>query len=316
MSMVISAIVPCHNAERWILDALRSVSLQTRPPNQVVIVDDASTDASLALIETWAAHAPQDVVIKHLNFRNAAATRNVAIEESRGDWVAFLDADDQWVPEHLSEASSLLSGTSDIAFLGHKAILSMGGNLIRPSDNVPLAPTGSGLDAHTYLKLVAEKKRWRFNHSTILYNKSRLLSVGGFDPTFIRRHDIDLWLRVVAEGTWTYDAQVHAHIRQTLGSLSSNKADASFFHLRALVKNELLLPYPETKKMLHHEAFRALSHGWTDGSINECTRARKLAAPLLSLSKRLTLWPFMLWSAPYRALNKLRRSLTNKFKSR
>src|SRR4029077_7504501 len=102
--MRISVVIPCHNAGRWIGTALRSVSEQSQQADEIIVIDDGSTDASVFEIEK--ANVP--VKLLRVNFGNAAAYRNAGIDAAPGDWIALLDADDVWYPNHLARAAELL----------------------------------------------------------------------------------------------------------------------------------------------------------------------------------------------------------------
>lgn len=94
---LVSVIVPVYNGERYLAEALDSVVAQTYRPLQVIVVDDGSSDAS-ALI---AAGRPEVHLIKQAN-RGVSAARNAGIEMATGEFVAFLDADDLWLPDKLA----------------------------------------------------------------------------------------------------------------------------------------------------------------------------------------------------------------------
>ena len=108
--MRISVVIPCHNAGRWIAAALHSVADQTYPPHELLVIDDASTDDSISQIY----RSGVAVNLMHVNVRNAAVARNVGIVAAKGDWVALLDADDKWYPDHLSRAIALLQNTDGL----------------------------------------------------------------------------------------------------------------------------------------------------------------------------------------------------------
>lgn len=305
----ISAVIPCHNAEKWIKETLDSVRCQRRAPDQVIIVDDASTDRTSDIVQSWAEQTEIPVKLLRVNERNAAATRNAAVDVADAGWVAMLDADDVWTPEHLLRAESLVGNTQDIAFLGLGGIMSIGGGLKGRAEQAPLCSTKSGLGGYDYVRLASQQKRWRFNHCTVLYQKERFLEVGGYDVNMVRRHDIDLWLRVISGRTWTYDARLHAIARLTPKSLSANKADASYYHLLALLKNRSLFDGPEIEGMLRRHAFKAVSHAWTDGTESEQSRAVSVAWPRLAFWQKTVLWPFRHLGSWYREANLLRRKL-------
>ena len=102
---VISVIIPLYNKEREIEGTLRSVLAQTRQPDEIIVVDDGSTDGSAAKVE--ALRAPLVRLVRQPNAGECAA-RNRAIAEARGEYVALLDADDEWEPGFLEEIAALI----------------------------------------------------------------------------------------------------------------------------------------------------------------------------------------------------------------
>jgi len=93
----ISVVIPCYNGARFLAETLRTVFSQTRPPEEILVVDDGSTDDSAAVAERFGSPVR---VLRQAN-RGESAARNRGIEESRGEWIAFLDADDVWAPKKL-----------------------------------------------------------------------------------------------------------------------------------------------------------------------------------------------------------------------
>ncbi|NMC21488.1 MAG: glycosyltransferase family 2 protein, partial [Thermogutta sp.] len=94
----VSVVIPVWNAARYLPETLQSVLRQTRPPEEIVVVDDGSTDDSAAVAEGF---GPTVRVLRQEN-RGESAARNRGIEASHGDWIAFLDADDLWHPDKLA----------------------------------------------------------------------------------------------------------------------------------------------------------------------------------------------------------------------
>jgi glycosyltransferase involved in cell wall biosynthesis len=97
-SMKISVIIPAWNAERYIAKAIESCLRQTFPPHEIVVVDDASTDSTAEVAESF----PSPVqVIRLAENMGVSVARNRGVQASTGDWLAFLDADDWFLPEKL-----------------------------------------------------------------------------------------------------------------------------------------------------------------------------------------------------------------------
>lgn len=93
----VSVVIPCYNGAAYLRETLESVVHQTAHPLEVVLVDDGSTDGSAEIAEAF---GPPVRVIRQEN-QGESVARNRGIEEARGEWVAFLDADDIWKPEKL-----------------------------------------------------------------------------------------------------------------------------------------------------------------------------------------------------------------------
>ena len=99
----VSVVVPAFNAAEYIAETLDSVSRQTVTPLEVIVVDDGSSDATAKIA---ANHSLEPLVITKRNSGNAVA-RNRGIAGAHGEWIAFLDQDDLWHPEHLGRALAL-----------------------------------------------------------------------------------------------------------------------------------------------------------------------------------------------------------------
>jgi glycosyltransferase involved in cell wall biosynthesis len=93
----VSVIIPAYNAGKFLSRALESLFAQTRPAQEIIVVDDGSTDNTAEVAQSYGAR------IKYIHQANAglSGARNTGIKAACGNWIAFLDADDEWLPEHL-----------------------------------------------------------------------------------------------------------------------------------------------------------------------------------------------------------------------
>src|SRR5205814_608676 len=173
--MRISVIMPCHNASRWIAAALRSISKQAHSAHEIVVIDDGSTDNSVLEIERTSV----PVKLLRTEFRNAAAARNAGIEAATGDWIALLDADDVWYPNHLERAAEVLAGTSDVAYRAICDDITHDGIRV-PVPPQPITTTRTGITHREYIGY--ENRDLYFGHSSCVVGRDRLREIGGYAP--------------------------------------------------------------------------------------------------------------------------------------
>ena len=265
--MKISVVIPCHNAGAWIDQALASVAAQTFPAAEVLVINDSSTDDS-------ADRAGNNGIVRmviHVKCRNAAAARNIGIEKATGDWVAFLDADDLWMPDHLERAASALKGTPDVAYLAHNKlqVFSAKGEskFVARDTAPPVRHLTSGLSDDVFVNWWC-RKAWFFPGAMVA-KRVALLETGAFDSTQVRRHDFEMFFRLVHRRQWTYDPLPGAIYRMMINpeSISSNTLETTFYTVRALHMN--LRRYPETLLP------RALRH-WSRRLAWECVKAGRI----------------------------------------
>jgi glycosyltransferase involved in cell wall biosynthesis len=115
----VSVIIPAYNAEPYVGEAIESVLAQTWRDFEVVAIDDGSTDATLTILRSF---EPRIRVVSQPN-RGPAAARNAGIDNSTGEYIAFLDGDDLWKAEKLSEQVSLLDQRSDVGLVYSESLM-------------------------------------------------------------------------------------------------------------------------------------------------------------------------------------------------
>lgn len=108
MKPTVSAIIPCYQAEPFLRDALDSVLEQTCPPLEVIVVDDGSTDKSVEIARSFG--PPVRVIVQAKPKQGPGKARNRGWLEARGEWLAFLDADDLWNPQKLEKQLGAIDG--------------------------------------------------------------------------------------------------------------------------------------------------------------------------------------------------------------
>src|SRR3981189_2761279 len=114
----IATVIPLFNKEPYIARAITSVLAQTRPVDEIIVVDDASTDGSLEQVNAFQERRIRVLRRMDPRERGLPATRNVGIRSATSRWIALLDADDRWHDDFIEESNKLMAQASDrIGFL-------------------------------------------------------------------------------------------------------------------------------------------------------------------------------------------------------
>jgi glycosyltransferase involved in cell wall biosynthesis len=114
MELLVSVLIPCYNAERWVAAAVESALAQDGPEKEIIVVDDGSTDASLDVIRSFGHRVRWETGPN----RGGNRARNRLLELSRGQWIQYLDADDYLLPEKFKEQVRFLEETGADAVYG------------------------------------------------------------------------------------------------------------------------------------------------------------------------------------------------------
>lgn len=186
---LVSVVIPAYNAEKFIVQALDSLAVQTYPSVEVIVVDDGSRDATADVVAR--AH-PEVRCIRQAN-GGASSARNRGVQEARGEFIAFLDADDVWHPDKLRAQVALMQAHSDV-------LLSRTGMSEVPLlDQARFPDVSNGLPEHKLIpSLGPSLMSPYFATSTVMVRRQAFLAVGGFDTAFKVAEDVDLYLRVLA----------------------------------------------------------------------------------------------------------------------
>jgi glycosyltransferase involved in cell wall biosynthesis len=189
----VSLVIAAYNAEPTLGAALASALAQVPRPAQVIVVDDGSRDATASI----AASFPEVQLITQPN-QGPSAARNTGIRAATQPWVAFLDADDLWLPGKLSRQLAALERHPDAVLLAGDWVRTDPGPCADAATTgptgptSPTSPTGPTETEPTYRDLLLLN---RFQTSTVLVRAEVLAATGGFDPALDGAEDWDLWLR-------------------------------------------------------------------------------------------------------------------------
>lgn len=191
MTPTISLIIPFYKNASSISRALQSVLDQELKPMEVILVNDASPDWEIAEITINTFHNLPIEVIHHTVNKNGSAARNTGIENAKGEYVAFLDADDEWSPNHLSEYVKLLNKQNKNALFYCKSI-------IKTNDFDDLIMPDNGIEQHKLSDYLFVKKG--FIPTPSFFIKRDVLLGNMFNEKLIRHQDYDFLFRLKEKG--------------------------------------------------------------------------------------------------------------------
>src|SRR5262245_27684083 len=194
----VSVIIPTHNRAHFLPTALRSVLDQTFQDLEIMVVDDASTDGTPGIRQQF--QDPRIHWLRHDSNRGGAAARNTGIANSRGEYIAFLDDDDEWHPEKLARQIEVMrKRPAEIAavYTGYPAADRATGHV-----RGRMTPRRRG-DLQAYLL----KSNPIGGTSSVLLRRACQALVGLFDETLPSFQDRDLWIRISREFHFDYVEQ-------------------------------------------------------------------------------------------------------------
>jgi glycosyltransferase involved in cell wall biosynthesis len=201
----VAVVIPVFNKAPHVERAVRSALDQIHPPREVIVVDDNSTDESYEIVRSIG-----DARIKLLQ-RSAPgpggyAARNLAVEHASAEWIAFLDADDAWLPAHLAsfaEAATIAGEEIGGIFSAYDTISAEG----RQRWSFPAAHA-STVSFASLLKAWVDGRRCPISADSCAFRRSLLIDAGLFPAGLARRGgDKDMWIRAAARCRLGYSAR-------------------------------------------------------------------------------------------------------------
>lgn len=196
---IISIIMPVYNKASYIEDTISSILNQTYSSYEVIMVGGASTDDSDVICQKYANANPNTFKYISQTGKGVSTARNDGILVAKGKYIAFLDADDIWIPEYLETMKNLIDDYPEAVFYA-------GGHTWKYPDALEInrvLPIPRGyID---YFKTIMDYNGLGILTSWIVYNRNTLLDVGTFKVDFIIGEDVDLSIRMALSGKVAYE---------------------------------------------------------------------------------------------------------------
>lgn len=239
----VSVIIPSYKTADLIPACLDSVFAQTFSDFEAIVVNDGSPDTP-ELEKVIQPYADRIVYIKQENKR-AAAARNTAIRHARGEFLAFLDSDDTWLPNHLANQMALFAADPSLG-LTYANALQVGD----PRREIQFTELSPSHGEATFEALIEE--RCQVPISTVVVRKKAVVDIGMFNEKLPRCDDYDLWVRIAFNGNkigYTSKVQARLFIGRP-GSLGAVQARMAEAYVIMLEQFQRTLPLSEAQRLV------------------------------------------------------------------
>ncbi|MGP8298161.1 glycosyltransferase family 2 protein [Streptomyces inhibens] len=250
---LVSVVMPVHNSAATLGPSVRSVLAQTHTDLELLITDDASSDDSMDLLRELARQDERALPEAAARQGGAAQARNLAIARARGDYIAFLDSDDMWLPTKLEKqlAFAATAGTP-LTFTSYFKM-----DADHDGEAVDFVPNGRVVRAPARVDYRAMLVHDHIGALTAMYDRNVLGT--RLMPDMPKRQDYALWLSIMRDGV---DARavrepLAVYRAQRAGSLSSNKLGLVPFNW-ALYREHEHLSVPRSARALAGAAWHSL----------------------------------------------------------
>ncbi len=221
----VSVVTPVYNSALYLAETLDSVLAQSMRDWEMLLVDDGSTDDSLAVAEAYASRDPRIRVLRSERNLGVARTRNRGVAESRGDYIALLDSDDLWMPDKLEKQLALAdSSGADMVYCSYALIDEQGKRCCEDF----LVPPKTDFNSMLVRSVIS--------CSTVLI-RADCMKAHPFQLN-CKHEDLVLWLELLRDGCRAAGcAEVLAAYRLHRGSRSSNKFQSAYGRWRVFRDN-------------------------------------------------------------------------------
>ena len=243
--VLVSVVIPTYNSSQFLTDAIESVLVQTFKDFEILVIDDGSTDdTKRVIIEKFGGVSQVSYIYKENG--GVSSARNFGIEKAKGKYIAFLDADDAWIPEKLEKQISALEKNPEIKacyssfFLCDKYL-----NLVGVNQSERKA------DALSDLLFIGNVVA---TPSTVIAERELFQQVGGFDTELSQCADWEMWIRLATQTEFIYIDEPLLKYRQHDSNMSKNSALLEKDSILLMEKGFALPNLPNELKAKKNEA--------------------------------------------------------------
>ncbi len=279
-----SIVIPTYNSALFINETLLSVFGQTYNNYEVIVSDDGSQDNTRAVVREIFGKFPDKESRLLMNpHEGPGGARNKGIEAARGEWIAFLDSDDVWLPQKLQKVAEIINKDGDINIICHNEIMKK-----ETGDILFNYAKSHNNKIHPFLSLY---RRNTLSPSTTTVKRQLLVNAGMFDESLHSAQDYDLWLRLalLQDSRMVYMEDSLGFVIDREGSISSN------IELRLNCLLRINEKYREKLKLYSkHPIVESMRYEgrWYAWAGLQLIRRKKFTRGIILLIKGIIKWPF------------------------
>lgn len=215
-ALTVSVVIPSYNCGEYVGRAIESVLNQTYQPLECIVVNDGSTDNTK---EAVALYADQVTLIEQRN-QGASAARNAGIARAKGEYIAFLDADDYWHPSKLEKQVKLLQDHTDLVLVSTRLSRHQQDDTDRVQDEALSAQPYNANIADIHTDLLALLQNPYLGTPSVVVRTDRAREVGGFDVSLPAAEDLDFYFRICQNRSYARIRQPLTIVEVRKGSLT------------------------------------------------------------------------------------------------
>lgn len=235
---LVSAVIPAYNAAAFVERAIDSVLAQTYPNIEIIVINDGSTDNTLKVLERYRLKI---ILINQPN-RGTRHARNQGIRAAQGEWIAYLDADDYWLPEKIERQVNWMQNHPKVGFCSTRTrVESAEGEYLSTWKH----PSVKRSTLHTLFETNAAIAG---GASGVTVRSDLQGKVGLFDESLASNEDVDMWMRLAYEAEYACLDEILTVVVRRPNSISRNLSPMRSSALRVMKKNRHLLDKKSQKQ--------------------------------------------------------------------
>jgi glycosyltransferase involved in cell wall biosynthesis len=312
MKYEISVVIPLYNKEYLIRKCLQSIVDQSTPPFEIVIIDDGSTDDSGIIVKEFIdRYEGLKIHFFYQENSGVSSARNLGIYKAESDYIALLDADDEWDKDFIFEMSKLINKCPEASMYSCFHRVKDGeGNLFTPRNSLQEGFSGYIDNYHQ----LASSGTELVNSSKVILKKESVLLVGGFPVEAVITEDLFLWSLMAIKFKYAFLSKDMVQINQYSDDSRAGRTNKTLYILEFYKLNlyEFRVLTKHQKGYLFNVHFKHVLGSLASGNRTEALQRLKVGSILFKL-RNIKIWFLIIIPSPFFTLIKnLRRKILSR----